>query len=229
MSECTMGWINKELREACMEVAGIKDFDPYETWKENGFDSLDVVELLMECEERFDIEISDEEAELLTTPQKALDRLYEVLNKEPIRPKECPKPTVDLSLDNIVIYMIRVKDAPGIYISKQNVAYAFHTDFDIVGKMEVYKHKSPLEAICQGDLDDPPHWFTKNQKSAKTWSSISKIKSILTYAYNHECPLTEDIHPKVFSHYELIVVHNGKVEVLPLQSVFDNPKEIPQS
>ena len=38
-----------------------------------GADSLDIVELIMSLEEEFDIEISDEEAETLTTVKKAID------------------------------------------------------------------------------------------------------------------------------------------------------------
>ncbi len=38
-----------------------------------GADSLDLVELIMAMEEGFDIEISDEDAESITTVQKAID------------------------------------------------------------------------------------------------------------------------------------------------------------
>ena len=38
-----------------------------------GADSLDIVELVMALEEEFDIEISDEEAEKLTTVEKAIE------------------------------------------------------------------------------------------------------------------------------------------------------------
>ena len=38
-----------------------------------GADSLDVVELVMALEEEFSLEISDEDAEKLTTVQKAID------------------------------------------------------------------------------------------------------------------------------------------------------------
>ena len=38
-----------------------------------GADSLDTVELIMQFEEEFDIEISDEDAEKLTTVQKTVD------------------------------------------------------------------------------------------------------------------------------------------------------------
>tara|TARA_B100000809_G_C14750466_1_gene391955 strand:- start:252 stop:476 length:225 start_codon:yes stop_codon:yes gene_type:complete len=40
-----------------------------------GADSLDQIELIMQLEEEFDIEISDEEAETLTTVQKVYDFL----------------------------------------------------------------------------------------------------------------------------------------------------------
>lgn len=44
-----------------------------------GADSLDVVELVMFLEEEFDLEISDEKAESLTTVQAAADYIKEAL------------------------------------------------------------------------------------------------------------------------------------------------------
>ncbi|MGC9336985.1 MAG: acyl carrier protein [Candidatus Cloacimonadia bacterium] len=44
-----------------------------------GADSLDTVELVMQFEEEFDIEIPDEDAEKLTTVGKAIDYLEEKL------------------------------------------------------------------------------------------------------------------------------------------------------
>ena len=38
-----------------------------------GADSLDLVELIMAMEEEFDVEIPDEEAEMITTVQNAID------------------------------------------------------------------------------------------------------------------------------------------------------------
>ena len=38
-----------------------------------GADSLDLVELIMDMEEEFDVEIPDEEAEKITTVQNAID------------------------------------------------------------------------------------------------------------------------------------------------------------
>ena len=40
-----------------------------------GADSLDIVELVMELEEHFDMEIPDEDAEKITTVQAAIDYL----------------------------------------------------------------------------------------------------------------------------------------------------------
>ena len=44
-----------------------------------GADSLDTVELIMQFEEEFDIEISDEDAEKLTTVGKSVDFINEQL------------------------------------------------------------------------------------------------------------------------------------------------------
>lgn len=41
-----------------------------------GADSLDLVELIMSMEEEFDIDISDDDAEKLTTVQSAIDYIH---------------------------------------------------------------------------------------------------------------------------------------------------------
>ena len=45
-----------------------------------GADSLDTVEIIMDFEEEFDVEIPDEDAENLTTVQLALDYINSKLN-----------------------------------------------------------------------------------------------------------------------------------------------------
>ena len=45
-----------------------------------GADSLDTVELIMQFEEEFDIEISDDEAEMLTTVGKSVEYINEKLS-----------------------------------------------------------------------------------------------------------------------------------------------------
>jgi acyl carrier protein len=46
------------------------------------FDSLDVVELVLECEDEFAIEISDEEGEKLKTVQNLVDQVKAKLKKQ---------------------------------------------------------------------------------------------------------------------------------------------------
>jgi len=46
-----------------------------------GADSLDVVEMVMSLEEQFGLEISDEEAEKLVTVGKAVDYVYDRLQR----------------------------------------------------------------------------------------------------------------------------------------------------
>jgi acyl carrier protein len=47
-----------------------------------GADSLDMVELVMALEERFDTEISDEDSQKITTVQQAVDYIQAHLTKE---------------------------------------------------------------------------------------------------------------------------------------------------
>jgi len=46
-----------------------------------GADSLDTVELIMDFEKEFNIEIRDEDAERVRTVGDAVDELYRIINK----------------------------------------------------------------------------------------------------------------------------------------------------
>lgn len=76
--------IEKQIRKIVAEQLGL---DESEVKKESSFqedlgaDSLDSVELVMALEEAFGCEIPDEEAEKLTTVQKAVDYVYDNLDK----------------------------------------------------------------------------------------------------------------------------------------------------
>ncbi len=56
--------LSVELEEVVPEASFVDDL---------GADSLDLVELIMSMEEEFDTEISDEDAEQITTVQDAID------------------------------------------------------------------------------------------------------------------------------------------------------------
>jgi acyl carrier protein len=56
--------LSVDLEEVVPEASFVDDL---------GADSLDLVELIMSMEEEFDIEISDEKAELLVTVKDAID------------------------------------------------------------------------------------------------------------------------------------------------------------
>ncbi len=61
-----------------------------------GADSLDIIELIMALEEEFNIEITDEEAEKITTVQSAIDHVMNVKKnetKEPDKKREDIKDT----------------------------------------------------------------------------------------------------------------------------------------
>jgi len=67
-----------ELRKLVAERLGVdeKDITPKASFKEDlGADSLDLVELVMMLEDKFGIEIDDEDAEKLVTVQDAIDYL----------------------------------------------------------------------------------------------------------------------------------------------------------
>jgi acyl carrier protein len=67
-----------ELRKLVAEQLGVneKQVKPEASFAEDlGADSLDLVELIMVLEEKFGIEIPDEEAEKLVTVQDAIDYL----------------------------------------------------------------------------------------------------------------------------------------------------------
>lgn len=49
-------------------ISLIPDIDFNKTWKEMGYDELDVIEIVMELEKRLNIEITDREVEILFDP-----------------------------------------------------------------------------------------------------------------------------------------------------------------
>jgi acyl carrier protein len=59
--------IETEVIELVRKVASQGEVTRSSTWKDLGFDSLDVTELLMQAEERFAIQIPEAEAEGLKT------------------------------------------------------------------------------------------------------------------------------------------------------------------
>lgn len=65
-----------KLKEILVDVLGVKDEDIKAESKfvdDLGADSLDLVELIMSFEDKFGIEISDDEAEKIVTVRDALD------------------------------------------------------------------------------------------------------------------------------------------------------------
>ena len=75
--------IEKRFRDIVVEQLGInpEQFKPEASFIEDfGADSLDTVELVMAIEEYFDIDVTDEDCERMTTVQKALDYLDCKLN-----------------------------------------------------------------------------------------------------------------------------------------------------
>ena len=77
-------YILKRISEIIVDKLGV---DNVEVTKDASFrddlgaDSLDTVELIMEFEKEFNIEIRDEDAERVTTVGDAVDALYRIINK----------------------------------------------------------------------------------------------------------------------------------------------------
>ena len=68
--------IQKKVMELIVEQLNLKSEDikaEHEFVKDLKADSLDVVELIMSLEEKFDIQIPDEKAEKMTTVQNIID------------------------------------------------------------------------------------------------------------------------------------------------------------
>ncbi|QJC31538.1 acyl carrier protein [Enterobacteriaceae endosymbiont of Donacia tomentosa] len=68
--------INQRIKKIIINQLGVKKEDVINKasfTKDLGADSLDTVELIMALEEEFDTEISDEEAEKITTVQEAIN------------------------------------------------------------------------------------------------------------------------------------------------------------
>ncbi|HHJ00772.1 acyl carrier protein [Candidatus Aerophobetes bacterium] len=76
--------ILKKVQEITSEQLGVDEsqITPEAKFVDDlGADSLDTVELIMALEEEFNLEISDEEAEKLTTVQKVVDYIEDHLEE----------------------------------------------------------------------------------------------------------------------------------------------------
>ncbi|KAJ5150225.1 hypothetical protein N7448_001803 [Penicillium atrosanguineum] len=71
-----MSTIESRVKEVIAKQLGVKEDELVNSARfveDLGADSLDIAELFMAFEEEFDMEISDEEAEKITTVQSAID------------------------------------------------------------------------------------------------------------------------------------------------------------
>ncbi|MBI4722412.1 MAG: acyl carrier protein [Candidatus Stahlbacteria bacterium] len=77
--------VREEVKKIVMEKLGVEEkqvTDEARFIEDLGADSLDTVELVMALEEKFETEISDEEAEKLTTVGAAIKYIEEKLGKK---------------------------------------------------------------------------------------------------------------------------------------------------
>jgi acyl carrier protein len=75
--------ILEKIREITVDRLGVEESDvtPEASFREDlEADSLDLVELIMELEEQFGMEIPDEEAEKITTVEQAVEYVVEHQN-----------------------------------------------------------------------------------------------------------------------------------------------------
>lgn len=71
-----------KVKQSIENSSGVKVNELTENFREDlGFDSLDIVELVMELEYEFDIEISDEEIQKIKTVQQCIDFIKKVIKK----------------------------------------------------------------------------------------------------------------------------------------------------
>ncbi len=76
--------VEKRVREIIAEqlVRDVSEVTPDKTFIDDlGADSLDIVEMVMEMEEEFEIEIPDEDAEKIRTVQDAINYIEKKIRK----------------------------------------------------------------------------------------------------------------------------------------------------
>ena len=76
-------YVLKRISEIIVDKLGVDDVEVTKdaSFRDDlGADSLDTVELIMEFEKEFNIEIRDEDAERVTTVGDAVDELYRIIN-----------------------------------------------------------------------------------------------------------------------------------------------------
>jgi acyl carrier protein len=77
--------IRDDVKKIIMEKLGVDEqqvIDDAKFIEDLGADSLDTVELVMALEEKFEMEISDEEAEKMTTVGESIKYIEERLSKK---------------------------------------------------------------------------------------------------------------------------------------------------
>lgn len=81
--------IFEKFKQICVMQMGKvpKDFNTNTTYKDLRMDSLDTLEMVMHCEQEFDIEIPDDRWELATTVGEAITLIQELIDQN-----ECVKP-----------------------------------------------------------------------------------------------------------------------------------------
>ena len=77
-----MATIEEKIKNIVIEQLDEEYTDPKTTWADLGADSLDKVELVMCLEEEFDLEIPDDDAEKICSPQDAIEYVRKCESQE---------------------------------------------------------------------------------------------------------------------------------------------------
>jgi hypothetical protein len=127
------------------------------------------------------------------------------------------------------VYLIRFKNATHerCYVGKKQPTYAISSDDDL----ERFRGETPWAKACQGDPEDPPHWFVR-RKYARLYRSPSAIKQIVGLCRSTWNPEFIDLGNETvtrpdkssFSNYE-VEVDDGEVTVVDLDTFLANPKD----
>ena len=122
-------------------------------------------------------------------------------------------------MEKTILYRIRVKCKPDMYIGKTNPTCGLMCDVDIktTANNRRLKLTDPWLILSQNDPYHPPHWYVPFNK-AKIWTEISQVKKFvkITGSYTR-CDLFADEDFEAYptwSQFEIVV--GDEETIIPL-------------